>query len=372
MKKVLYISTSDIHISFFHIPYLKWLKEKGYEVHLATESRGNFKIPYVDQFFHLTFPRSPFSLTNYSTLKELKNIIYENNYDLIHCHNPVPGVLGRIAANQSRKKGTSVLYTVHGYHFYKGAPIKNWIIYFPVEFLLSKITDGIITMNHEDYNLSKNKMLNKSSYLIPGMGVDPNKYKPVSKTRKDSLRKKYGYHTDEIILLYIAEFIPRKNHKLVLLALSELKNQFPELKMLFAGKGITMNEIKTSARKLGLENMIDFLGFRSDIPDIIHISDVGISTSKHEGLPIGILQEMFCELPVVASIERGHNELIDSGINGFLFPQNDLKRLVESLQILLKDQKRRIEMGRKSLEKAQMFSLINSLRSMAEIYKLYN
>ena len=153
MKKVLFVATVNRHIIGCHLPYLKWFKEQGYEVDVA--SRGIEEIDYCDKHFNLSFERFPLKSNNIKAYKELKKIISNNHYEIIHCHTPVGGVLTRLAARKERKKGTKVLYTAHGFHFYKGAPLLNWIIYYPIEKIMAKFTDCLITIVNEDYEFAK-------------------------------------------------------------------------------------------------------------------------------------------------------------------------------------------------------------------------
>jgi len=369
--RVLYVATSDIHIQTFHIPYLKWLNENGCEVHLAVENRGNLTIPYVNKVFYLPFPRTPLSLTNISSYNDLKIIINENNYKIIHCHTPVPGAITRLAARKARNNGTIVLYTVHGFHFFKGAGLKNWLLYYPIEYLLSAFTDVIITMNNEDFSYINGKMYHQESYLIPGVGVDSKLFSPFDENRNLVEREILGLNSGHFILLYVAEFIERKNHKMIIDSIPVLKNRIPNLKILFAGKGILLEKMKKYASEKGIDEYIIFLGFRNDIDILSAISDVGISASRQEGLPVGLLQEMFCAKPIVAPYERGHNELIIDGINGFLYNQEDKEGFAECICKLYSNKSLRAQMGMKSLERAQLFSVKNSLEAMASIYRRY-
>jgi glycosyltransferase EpsD len=371
MSRILYVATSDIHIRTFHIPYLKWLKENGCEVHLAIENRGNLTIPYVDKIFYLPIPRKLFSLANFSSYHRIKTIIDENYYNLIHCHTPIASALTRLAARKARKKGSKVLYTVHGFYFYKDSGLKNWLIYYPVEYCLSAFTDVIITMNHEDLSYINGKMFHRESYLIPGVGVDGNIFYPFDEKRKSIERIRLDLNPDDFILLYVAEYIERKNHKMIIDAIQLLKGKIPNLKILFAGKGLLFEKIKKYADKKGVTEYINFMGFRNDMNILSAISDVGISASRLEGLPIGLLQEMFCAIPIVAPFERGHNELIIQGVNGFLYRQNDKARFAEYILNLYSNNLLRNQMGRNSLERAQKFSIENSLGSMANLYRRY-
>jgi glycosyltransferase EpsD len=280
-------------------------------------------------------------------------------------------MLTRIAARKERKKGTKVLYTAHGFHFYKGAPLKSWLFYYTAEYFLSQYTDGIITMNREDFGRVNTKMMHKATFYIPGMGVDKNIFYPVSTPTKSILRNRYGFKEDEILIIYIAEFISRKNHEFIIESTVHIKKRLKNFRILFAGNGVLHDRMKQKTKNLGLDDVIVFLGFRNDIPDLIRISDIGISASKHEGLPIGILQELFSGLPVVVSVERGHNDLVDNAKNGYLFAQNDSNDFAEKIIELSINPQERIEMGVNSIAKAKNFELSNSLSAMQEIYNIY-
>jgi glycosyltransferase EpsD len=370
-KRILYIATSDIHINIFHIPFLKWLWENHAIVHLVVENRGGIKLPYIEKQYSLEFPRNVSIRTYSKSYRDLKKIINENQYDIIHCHTPLPSLITRLASRQARRKGAKVLYTVHGFHFYKGGPIKKWLIFYPVEYFLSAFTDGIITMNKEDFNYVNNKMFHKKSFLIPGVGVNPEVFKPLSEISKNEIRNKLGYSNKDLIIIYVAEFSKRKNHQLVLKALAQLNSQKLKFKVLFVGTGLLEEEINQLSGEYRLKDEIDFLGFRNDVADLTAISDIGISSSRQEGLPVGILQEMFCGLPIIASEERGHKELVKHGENGFLFPQNRYKKFAGYLQLLIQDQKLRATMGKKSFDLATPFSIGNSIEAMAKVYSFY-
>jgi|SRR5690606_332109 len=367
--KFLYIATSDIHLATFHKPYLKWLSKQNIQVDIAVEKRGGETFDGVSHCFYLKFPRSISPLALLSTYKKLKCIINSSSYDIIHCHTPIPSFLARLAARTARKKGTIVLYTAHGFHFYNGAPIKKWLIYFTTEYILSSFTDAIITMNTEDYRISR-KLFHKNTHIIPGMGVDPNRYKAIPELDKLALRQKYGIDPQKIIVIYIAEFIQRKNHKLIIDSIKASIEKFPKLEILFAGKGELKSPLEEFCKQQGL-SIFKFLGFRKDISELIQISDIGISSSIHEGLPIGILQEMFSSLPIIASVERGHKELIEHERNGYLFPLDRPEEFILYLNKLYRNSSLRETMGRESFKKAQNYSIDNSLNSMIKIYNQY-
>jgi glycosyltransferase EpsD len=369
--KILYIATSDIHLATFHKPYIKWLSENGVCVDIAVEKRGDFYFDGVQKEFHLNFPRSLFKKELFSTYKELKSIIDSGSYDLVHCHTPVPSMLTRLAARAAKKKGTKVLYTAHGFHFYKGAPLSRWIIHYPAEYILSKFTDGIITINQEDYNYISGKMHHNDSFYIKGIGVDSKRFRPF--TIPEKLNKKKSLNIDEntFTLLYVAEFIPRKNHAFIIYALKDLVKIIPEIKILFAGKGVLLDDMKKLAEELEVTSIIDFLGFRSDVNELSAIADVGVSSSKHEGLGLGLTEQMMCKVPIVASLDRGHKEMIIQGETGFMYEQNNQEEFINFIVKLYNNKELRKQLGENAFQKAREFEISNSLDSMIDIYKKY-
>lgn len=369
--KVLYIATSDIHLATFHRPYIKWLSQNGFQVDIAVENRGDNTLDGVEKSFFLNFPRTLFAKELFASYKKLKTIIDSGSYDLIHCHTPIPSMLARLATREARRKGTKVLYTAHGFHFYKGSPLIRWLTYYPAEYILSNFTDGIITINQEDYNYINGKMCHKDSFHIKGIGVDANRFMPFSEQDKKEKRRELGIEENAFVMLYVAEFIPRKNHEFIIRALPKLIQTIPEIKVVFAGKGILMDKMEALAEELKITSYIDFLGFRNDIPALSGMTDIGISASKHEGLGLGLAEIMMCEKPIVATFDRGHKEMIVQGQTGFMFAQENDEEFIGYVEKLFNDKELRKKIGENAFEKAKEFEVTNSLKSMESIYKKY-
>lgn len=366
MKKVLFTATVvKTHINVFHLPYLKWFKEQGYEVHVA--AKNDFVnepciIPNCDKFYDINFARFPFSKTNITAYKQLKKIITENDYDIIHCHTPVAGVLTRLAAMNS--KNTTVIYTAHGFHFFKGAPLINWLIYYPVERFCARFTDKLITINKEDYERAKHFRLRKNGkvYYVPGVGIDIDEIK---NTEVDIQQKKKEINIPENIpvLLSVGELIKRKNHETVLKALSRLKSH--DFIYLICGRGILNNYLQEKVKKLGLTNKVKFLGFRKDIPEICKISDLFIFPSYQEGLPVALMEAMAADLTAIASNVRGNRDLIKKEN---LFEPNDVEMLTNLIEKLLKEKKDRWK-GNLKYNTLELYSIQSVLKQMASIYE---
>lgn len=371
MKKVLYIATSDIHLHVFHRPYIQWLSENGAEVDLVFENRGGHIFPEAKNIFHIDFPRSVLQKSLQGSYKNLKEIISRGPYDIIHCHTPIPSLLTRLAARKARKKGSIVMYTVHGFHFYKGAPLTRWLVHYPVEYLLSYYTDATITINHEDNFYAEDKMLNKDSWYIKGVGADPCRFKPLTNDERAEIRKHFGWKENDFILIYVAEFIPRKNHEFIIRAVPSLMKKINNLKVVFAGRGILLEKMKQLSEQLSVQDCIEFLGFRNDVHELFPLADVAISSSRQEGLPINMVEAMMCGLPVVANEIRGHTDLVKSGKTGFLYKSDRQDEFVDYLHRLASDPQLRNQMGAMALERSGLFTLSNSLKSMKKIYTNY-
>ena len=340
-------------------------------MHLAVENREDIVFEDVDKVFYFSFPRSIFQRQLFSTYKCLSRLIDEEKYSLIHCHTPVPSMITRLAARRARKQGTRILYTAHGFHFFKGAPLKNWLFYYPAEYLLSAFTDGIVTINREDYGYAKDRMMHQDTFYINGIGVDQQRFRPYNESEKNDIRSELGYDKDDFILLYIAEFIHRKNHRFIIETLPELKHLIPKLKVLFAGKGVLLEQMQNLVITLGVDDIVVFLGFRNDVPKFAGIADVGISSSRQEGLGLGLAEEMLCSVPVIATVDRGHKEMIEDGVNGFFFHQNDRQGFIKAVELLHNDSDLRAKMGQAALQKAAAFTIEKSLESMKSIYRQY-
>ena len=372
MKKVLFTATVvKTHIMQFHIPYLKMLKEMGYETFVAArndyEDPAECIIPWCDHYIDIPFERNPLKPTNRKALKQLKELIDREHFNLIHTHTPVGAMLTRIAARDARKHGTTVIYTAHGLHFYKGAPALNWLAYWPVEKHLSKDTDVLITINKEDYEFARTHMDAKETFYVPGVGIDT-QYLRFSMDSRNRVREELGMQ-DDFVLLSIGELIKRKNHRTALEAIAKLKNDeiYMHLQYLICGSGVLLEELKEYCRTLGIEDKVHFLGYRHDIPELCSAADLFVFMSLQEGLPVAPMEAMSCSLPVVCTAIRGNIDLVEDGVNGLLIA-NDPDELARRIKELYSTPQIRITMGQKSRLKALDYDQTKILEQVREIY----
>ena len=368
MKKVLFTATVDAHILAFHTAYLKYFKEKGYEVHVATN--GDEEIPYCDKKIKISFERSPFKINNLKAIKQLKKVINEEKYDLIHTHTPMGSVVTRLAAKKARKNyKTRVIYTAHGFHFYKGAPKKFWIMFYPVEKFLARYTDDLITINKEDYELAKKKFKTKVHY-VPGVGIDPKKFDiKVTAKEKEELRKTLGIKKDDFVMIYPAELSYRKNQEWLIRTLEKTIQKNKKIHIILPGKDSLNGGLEPIIKELKLQKNVHLLGFRKDIPKLLKISDLAVSSSRQEGLPVNIMEAMYTELPIVVTDCRGNSDLIDQGKSGFIVDQGDSASFVKRIKEIYKKEIDINKMGKLSKKKADKYMIDKILEEYKKIYE---
>ncbi len=369
--KVLLTATVQSHICQFHKPLVEVLHAHGCEVHVASRNnlaeKNGLKLDFVEKVFDIPFSRSPKSLDNLKAKKMLKKIIDEGNYDVVHCNTPMGGIVTRLAAKKARKKGTKVFYTAHGFHFYSGAPKKNWLVYYPIEKFFSRYTDKLITIVDEDYQLATKKMRGEV-HRIHGVGVDEKRYCPVDYTEKTRLRREMNFKENQRLILCVGELLPNKNQKMAILAMKDIVRYYPDAVLLIAGNGPEKGNIEHEIRECALENNVKLLGYCTNLQDYQHIVDVSVSCSKREGLGLNVIEAMLSETPVVATINRGHKELIEDGVTGYLVPVNDFGLMYTRITELLSDADKYEEVQTKAREYALDYSFSSVKNELEDIY----
>ncbi len=332
IKKILFVgNVAKEHILKFHVPTIRIFKENGWTVDVACS--GYDKVPLCDHQFHTCWRRSPFSFKTFQGIRELKKIVHNGNYDIVYCHTPVGGLIARLAAKKTRMNGTKVIYFAHGFHFYHGAPKVNWLIYYPIEKYLTKYTDKIITNNNEDYTNANSKFKHVMHiYKVPGVGVD---FDRLNIDVKDQIREQYRNHLNipknALVLVYVAELNKNKNQEMLLRTLHEIRKIEKDTYLLLIGPDHQNGYYQEMAAKMKIDGAVRFLGWRYDIGELLNASDICVASSIREGFGLNLVESMYCGLPVVASINRGHSTIIENGENGFLVPINDYHAMAEKV-----------------------------------------
>ena len=368
--KVLLTATVQSHIVQFHKPLVEMLHAHGCEVHVAARDnlaeKNGLKLDFVERVFDVPFARSPKSPDNLQAYKQLKQIIDEGRYDVVHCNTPMGGIVTRLAARDARKQGIKVFYTAHGFHFYQGAPKKNWLVFYPIEkFFANHYTDKLITITAEDYKLASEKFKCKVE-RIHGVGVDEKRYYPVAREEQLRLREELGFTPDQKILLCVGELLPNKNQKMAIYAMREVVKTYPDSQLLLAGNGPEKEKLEAEIKACGLERNVQLLGYCTYLEKYQRITDVLLACSHREGLPLNLVEAMLTGNPVVASVNRGHRELIRDGENGYLV--RDEAQMAQSVIALLSDSQLQSRVGSQSRTFAEAYGFIHVTKELNGIY----
>ncbi len=375
--KVLILTTVSGFLPQFEKNHVKILQQLGAEVHFAS----NFEHPayaYEPDYFekhqitvhHFPIEKSPYRLRrNYKVLRGLIRLIDEEKFTMIHCHTPVGGVLGRLAGRLSETK-PAVVYTAHGFHFYKEAPLKNWLLYYPAERLLARFTDCIVTINREDFKQALKFRMKKNGCVqqIPGVGIDLERFGYHPGLRKTA-RELLGVEEDEFCLMTAALLDREKNYQTVLDALSRCE-RIP-FRYFICGEGPYRGKLEEKIRELGLEERVQLLGFRRDLEILLQGADLFLFPSLREGLGMAPLEAMACGVPVAAAENRGTREYLRDGVNGILCGKEDSRAFREAVERLYAHPELRRAYQKEALRTVKAFAPDCAGKIMFHIYQKY-
>ena len=325
-KKILYSAILSSHILNFHIPYLKWLKENDYEVYVIT--RDKCDIPYCDVKLEIDFPKGINIIKTIKAIKKVTKIIKKEKFDIIQLNTSIDSAIIRYAYKKAKIK-SKVIYTMHNLYVYKNAGLINYLIYYPIEKYLSKITDVLVAINDDDYKFCKDKFKAKEIIKINGIGLDKTKFSTID---NKNIRKELNLKECDYILVYLAEIRKRKNQMLAIKAMKKLVGKYNNMYLLLIGKDSTNGKYLKKVKKMKLEKNVLFLGYKENILDYLKIADLQISTSRQEGLPIGVLEGIYMNNKIIATNVRGNNELVSKYSKGILLEKNSTKELAKEIK----------------------------------------
>ena len=377
MKKVLMIATVPSMIGQFNMENIELLLQMGYDVHVACNfnDRSVWTEEKVRKFeeqlesmgvrkIQIEFARTPYDILRLmKAYKEIKSVIKKENYVMLHCHTPVASMIARLAA---RGSSTKVIYTAHGFHFYKGAPLLNWLIYYPIEKWLSRYTDVLITINKEDYQRAKRKFHAKETKYIPGVGIDVEKIQAVQVDR-DAKRRELGIEPDDFLLLSVGELSKRKNQQVIIKAIARLNDT--KIKYFICGQGLLKQQLEKEIENLNIKSQVKLLGFRTDIIELCKIADLFAFPSLQEGLPVALMEAMTCGLPCVVSKIRGNVDLVEKGVNGFVFENKKDKEIEESIHQAIENNTIRHSMKLENEKKMMAYDVKIVREDIKKIYE---
>ena len=346
-KRILFLTTTRDFLGKFEQGNVKILQNKGFEVHYA----ANMQEPHypIDeeklkalgvQIHPIAIARSPFLFTdNEKALRQILQLIRRYHIQAIHCHTPVGGLLGRLAGELCREQGVVVVYTAHGFHFYKGAPAVNQLVYYPVEKQLARYTDILIVINEEDYRCARKFRLKRGGHLykIPGEGLDTARFRPLPESERKRLRNELGIAEEAFFLVSVGELNENKNHGIVLEALEKLRQQQkggPPIHYGICGDGFLRARLETRIRELGLADMVTLYGYCTNVPEILGCADASVFPTRREGLGMAGLESLAMGVPVIAADNRGTREYMEHGKNGYVCRFDDVDGFARGIEVL--------------------------------------
>lgn len=349
-QRILILATTASMIKQFNMHNIRILQSLGAEVHVGTnfispgtitEQSSKKLISILSRkgvmCHQIDFLRGIGTFkANKKALEQVCNIIRKEKITGIHAHSPLGGIVGRRAAHKMHVK---IIYTAHGLQFFKGGPLKDWLIFYPVEWFYARWTDALITINTHDFHVSK-YLPAKKKYMINGVGI--NKCICTDNDRKvarSKLRKKLGIHKDDYLLISIGELNKNKNHESVLKALKRLNN--PKIKYVIAGIGPEKNRLLKLSNKLGLENNFQLLGYLDDLDDLYYAADLNVFVSKREGLGLGGLDGIAHGTYIIGTKNTGMSDyIINQKVGMLVNSPTDTKELAKKILIAFKEKRR--------------------------------
>ena len=374
MKKMMMLTTTAYMSERFNRDNILILERMGYEVHVvANFDKGNPSTKEVldsfrqwveehhGQCYSIAITAHPSDQKSFwKAYHQCMNLIEKNHYEFIHCHTPVGGVLGRLLGHKAHIK---VMYTAHGFHFFDGAPLKNWLLFYPVEKFLSKWTDVLVTINHEDYQRAKDKFHAKKTVYIPGVGVDFTKFNS-DRINRNAKRLEMGWKPDDKIIISVGELSVRKNHEVIIRAIAELHDD--SIKCVICGTGVLEDQLKNLVAELKLENQVQLLGYRTDISELCQAADVFALPSLQEGLSIALMEAIACKVPVVCSRIRGDVDLVTD--TNYMFDPKSVKETGKALKYALESDNAKVVA--ENYERLKVCDITNIDRMMVDDYTL--
>lgn len=366
MKKILYVTTVSRTVNAFLVPHIMMLLDQGYLVDIACcvdQEVNEILLNRGVEVYNLPFTRNPIDLRNLKAFKKLLRLQKENGYETVHVHTPIAGLYGRLL--KLKYKTLKTIYTVHGFHFHEGGSLSGWLMYYPIEWMMAKFTDQLITINDEDFERGK-RLGARETYKVNGVGVTVSDYQLREYEAKFN-RYKYDLAKDDFVILMIAEVNKNKNHQQMIGAIEFLKQRGKSVKVLCAGEGVMFDEVGAEVEKRGLSDCIQMLGYRTDIKELIGVSDIGILLSHREGLPRNIMELMASGRPVIGTNIRGIRDLVIDGETGYLVPVGDALATADCIERLMDDAKLVRVMGVRALEEVEKYNVESVVEDLKKI-----
>ncbi len=362
-------SREEVKLTNVSRPCLQTALDMGYEVYFGTNRANpeNLKCELPVKLYDSHSYRSITAIKdNWTAYKNLSQVVETENVEVIHCNTPVGGMVGRFVGKKYHVN--KVIYTAHGFHFFKGAPLFNRTVLKFAERIMAHWTDAIITMNEEDYQSALKFKLRKGGkvYKVHGVGINLDDFSDIQVDYKTK-RAELGLKDTDIVCISAGDLVSRKNYGIAIETLAKIKNS--NVHYLICGVGPKKEELEKLANEKGISDRVHFLGFRSDVKELMKVSDIFLFTTLQEGMPRSMMEAMACGLPCIASKIRGNVDLLDEGKGGYLREASNSEEMAHCLRCLVEDSNLRKKMSEHNLKTIKRFDVKVVKKEIEQIYK---
>ena len=375
-KNILFLATVPSMIVAFNMRNIKMLQDMGYTIHAACnfyensawtdeqlEEYRNILRENSVKMHQIDFPRKPYHpISLVKSYFQTKSLLKKINFQMIHNQSCVSGILGRIAC---RKYDMKVIHTEHGFYYFKGGPLFNWIFY-PFDRLCSYLTDAIVTINKDDTIFAEKHMRAKKVVYIPGVGIDIDFYQNTV-IEKGAMKEKLGFPKNSFVVLSVGELNENKNHSAILRAIRKIDKQ--DIYYVICGEGTERENLLKLAKEFGMEKNLFLMGQRDDVNEFYKMADVFAFPSKREGLGLAALEAMASGLPLVTSNKNGINDYAENELTGYMCSPEDISSFSEAILKLYKNTELREIFSVYNIEKVKGFSQKKTDEIMLKLYK---
>jgi len=362
-KDVLFLATVPSMIVVFNIRNIKMLQKMGYTVHAACnfDDRSAWTDEQIEEYktilkennvtmHQIDFPRKPYHpILLFRSYVQIKKLLKEYTFVMMHNQSCVSGILGRIACKKHKMK---IVHTEHGFYYFVGGPIVNWIFY-PFDKICSYITDTIITINQDDTAFAKKHMRAKNVAYIHGVGIDIDYYNNTV-IDKAKMREELGIPENAFVVLSVGELNENKNHSVILKAIACLEKK--DIYYIICGEGVERDNLQQLARDLGIEDRFILTGLVKNVNEYYKMADIFAFPSKREGLGLAALEAMASGLAIITSNKNGINDYAEDGKTGFMYEPGDVQGFSKGIMTVYNDRDLLEKFGKYNKKQVLSFS----------------
>lgn len=377
---MLMIATVPSMIGCFNMDNIHILLELEYEVHVACNFRDISVWPKerVEAFIkdlkglnivyhHINFSRNPKDIKQIiHAFRQVDSLIKYGQFQFVHCHTPIAALISRIVCHRYNVK---VIYTVHGFHFFSGAPVKNWLLFYPIEKLTSRYTDILITINKEDYRRARKAFYTKKTVYIPGVGIDTKKF-VICWVDREKKRQELGVMFNDFLLLSVDELSEQKNQKVIIDALIRMKSDgiIRNIVYLIVAKGDTQEELERLIKEFDIEDHVKLLGNRTDIDELCKTVDCFVYPSIYKEYSIALMEAMAAGLPLIFTNINGIKDQTKEAEFGCCIDPTSLDTVVNAIVKMQGDKEFRRKCAFNNWKIAKTFEIQNVNDIIKNIY----